>query len=549
MPLTLLVLSLSFAAPRDELIRFVPDDAGFCLIANDLAKHVSALTDSPFAASLAKSALGRSLSASSEWQNLCKLEAKLTRNLGMGWTELTDVVPGAAVGYAYRPDPAGRADRDEGLYLIRAKNARNLADFVNKINAAQKKSGELRDLISREHNGVSYVRRVEAKQSIYYLLRGSILVFSAQEEMLRRAIDREASLGVGELGAFGKHLGRLEESAAIHVMVNPRVFDTGFAAIAGKDAFVKGMNDYWKAVDAIDVSLSFESDVRLALHILGDPKRLPPAGRRFMTKTTQPSAVWGYIPETALIAIAGRLDLSLTYGLLGDFLTPDKRMAMEKELECQFGALVGKNVVRELLPTLGPDWGLWVVAPPTESRELLPRVVLAVRVNSSKTLAEDEAILDTVHLLIQMTVSSHNRNNPAHTVRIHPHVVAKTRVRAVEGLPAGLLPAYGLRNGFLLLTTHVDEVGRFELSKSTSRTMALMQLSLTSWRDYIVRHRTALSEWLATREGVKAETVALRLDSLKELIGLFTRVDLSYDSGSGRSTFILSLKPAERLRK
>jgi hypothetical protein len=146
------------------------------------------------------------------------------------------------------------ADRDEGLDLIRAKNARNLADFVNKINAAQKKSGELRDLISREHNGVSYVRRVEAKQSIYYLLRGSILVFSAQEEMLRRAIDREASLGVGELGAFGKHLGRLEESAAIHVMVNPRVFDPGFAAIAGKDAFVKGMNDYWKAVDAVDVS-------------------------------------------------------------------------------------------------------------------------------------------------------------------------------------------------------------------------------------------------------------------------------------------------------
>jgi hypothetical protein len=58
MPLTLLVLSLSFAAPRDELIRFVPDDAGFCLIANDLAKHVSALTDSSFRCFFGKIGLG-----------------------------------------------------------------------------------------------------------------------------------------------------------------------------------------------------------------------------------------------------------------------------------------------------------------------------------------------------------------------------------------------------------------------------------------------------------------------------------------------------------
>ena len=38
------------AAPRDELIRLVPDDAGFCIIVRDLREQFDRLAKSPFAA-------------------------------------------------------------------------------------------------------------------------------------------------------------------------------------------------------------------------------------------------------------------------------------------------------------------------------------------------------------------------------------------------------------------------------------------------------------------------------------------------------------------
>ena len=46
---TALLPTLARAAPRDELLRLVPDDVAFCLVVQDLRGHAEALSASPFA--------------------------------------------------------------------------------------------------------------------------------------------------------------------------------------------------------------------------------------------------------------------------------------------------------------------------------------------------------------------------------------------------------------------------------------------------------------------------------------------------------------------
>src|SRR5207253_3256795 len=81
---------------------------------------------------------------------------------------------------------------------VRARTAAALAGLVERLNKAQKESGELRSLTEREHKGVKYVRRVERKagktEENFYLLRGPVLVFSGQEGLLRQAIECDLTL-------------------------------------------------------------------------------------------------------------------------------------------------------------------------------------------------------------------------------------------------------------------------------------------------------------------------------------------------------------------
>src|SRR5437879_4398244 len=102
-----LLSPLSFAAtPREELLRLVPEDVGFCVVLQDLRGNIDRLAASPFLASFQKSPLGEAIRASDETQKLLELEKHLSKQLGLDWLKLRDEIFGDAVVFAYRPAPA-----------------------------------------------------------------------------------------------------------------------------------------------------------------------------------------------------------------------------------------------------------------------------------------------------------------------------------------------------------------------------------------------------------------------------------------------------------
>jgi hypothetical protein len=130
---------LSAATPRDELLRYVPDDVGFVLLLSDLRGHSAALADSPFAEQFRASPAGQALEKAPELKALTAVDKELEKQLGVGWSGLREDILGDAFIFAFRPGPPGKQEMEQELVLIRARDEKKLADLVNRINESQKR--------------------------------------------------------------------------------------------------------------------------------------------------------------------------------------------------------------------------------------------------------------------------------------------------------------------------------------------------------------------------------------------------------------------------
>jgi hypothetical protein len=537
-------------SPRDDLLQFVPDDAAFVVLAERLDTRMAALGESPFAQALRKTSLP-GLARTKEWQELLKVQEYLRKNLDIDPAELAEVIPGERMAFVYRMGPADKPEQEQGMFLLRTRNPEALRKLLDRLNEAQKKAGELRELQTLEHLGVKYVRRVERTDTNFYLLRGSLLVFTGQEAILKDAIASERDRKAGESGRFSKLRSSLrDDQSCVHFLLNARAFDETFSAQARKDPGSKTVADYWKALEALYFSVAVQQDFTLRLHLQGDPRKLPAAGQRFFSAPARVSEVWSRMPEQTLFAMGNRVDMASLYAMLGEFTPADLRDSSEKELERTVGALIGRGVVKEVLPALGPDWGLYALAAPSDSRELFPRLLFAMRLETSAIEGIDEALLDAVHAWTQLAILAHNKLHPDQPARSRVRIIDKVRVRVVEGLPYHLLPAYGLREGFLVVTSHADEIARFKASKRTTpRAVPLLRLSFGGWREHLTLRRDAWIDLLMRRDNLNRETATQRLDDLLAGLKLLERLELTHETAPGRATFTLTLTPTLALTR
>ena len=202
------------AAPRDELLRLVPDDVGFCLVIQDLRTHADNLAHSPFAAQFAKTTFGVSLSTSPELAKISDFEQELKKHFGVTATQLRDEIYGDALAFAFRPSPAGKPEGEEGVFLLRARDKVLLARLITQLNDVQTKAKELKAVVEHKHDGVTYVARVGATTTHFYYLNGPVLAYSSQESMLKRVIDLDRR-DAGSAPAIGRDMRRLEVHEAM----------------------------------------------------------------------------------------------------------------------------------------------------------------------------------------------------------------------------------------------------------------------------------------------------------------------------------------------
>jgi len=291
------------AGATDELLRLVPDDVGFCVIVQDLREHNERVAGSPLAKALRKSPLSKV----PELQQLEALDQLFQKQFDMDLAKFRDDVLGDAIVFAYRPGPPGKQQEEQGLLLLRARDAKVLEKLVNKFNEGELQSGKLKELKEGEYQGQKYVRRVKPSGEDVYAIRGETLLLGTREEIFREALKRlgEDRKAATALQRALRDTGPGKPLAS--VWINPRAFDAELqhnleSSEGGEAAALRNFIRYWKAIDGVVLSLALDSDLYVNLSIQARTEDLPAAARKLIKAASQPTDLPGKLPEDALYA-------------------------------------------------------------------------------------------------------------------------------------------------------------------------------------------------------------------------------------------------------
>jgi hypothetical protein len=540
----------SVPSPRDELLRFVPDDVGFCVIVQNLRDNGKALRDSPFAQQFRKSAVGVKAEQNPDIRRLLDMDEELKEKFGIGWEGLQNDILGDAVVFAYRP---GRnPDEGEELMLIRARQAKVLADLVDRVNKVQKPKA----LTESNYKGVKYFNRVDEHETGYYFLRGPILVYSSKEEMVKRAIDLDLAAPPDAPPALATVLQKLgAERAMLSLIVKPRAFDAAIAAKKAKnDLILETLLVYWKAVDTVVVSLTLDRDATLAVGVAGRSADLPAPARRFFSELSRPSELWRQIPDDALFAVGGRVDFEALTEMVGAFLTEENRKQFRTRLKGTLTELANMDLVKDVLPHIGPDWAIWVTAP-TDKGHLLPLAILALRVGvGDKAAPVDKALLKQVDSFALLARVAHGQFFPDKPLLQKKETFGKQEVDYLESdaLPAGIRPAFALKDGFLLLASAPEQIGRFAAPTATTPDgpATLLRVSFKAWRGYIESQGDGLSKLIAEKNpSMSRDDARNHLDTVLSVLKFVDRLEVRHEAGAGYGVLSIVIQTAQPLRK
>jgi hypothetical protein len=341
--------------------------------------------------------------------------------------------------------------------------------------------------------------------------------------------------------------------------VNPRAFDAALAARLEKSAgdekaFLTTFTACWKALDAAAITLSLTRDLEFGLRLRGRPEALAPAVCRYFDESAKASDVWSRFPDDALVAFGGRTPAAGFLAFLGSFQTKETFEALQEELNRSLGAALGKDMVKEVLPHVGPDWGGYVSAPPRTEQPWFPVTLFALRVEAGDSGDPvDKALVSVLDSYARVALVGLNK------ARKKPLILKKDRLEirylsSERGQNIGLQPAFGLCNGYLVIASTPESIHRFaERGKGakvpSGSEVPLLRISFGNMRQYLKDRRQPLCTALAEQHKLTPKEVEQQMDKVSDGLGLFDRLELSQRTTPGQVSFTLRLRPVQAFRK
>ena len=532
-----------------DLLRLAPKDTTVALVVRDLRGHAGRLLDSPFAKWFPDSKIGKALFASKDWNTLATVEKFVAAQLGASGRHLLDGVLGDGVVFAYR-------NRDDSsLILLRAGKPELLATVLDRLNAAQKESGEITAIREKKHGEATYTERERSDgRHEFYWASGGTFAFSQTEASVREAIDRAAKPGPAPL------VDALEKlkltTAVVTAVFHPRALDGDLAAAlagakdASQKAFLTQFQRLWTACDAVAVSVEVGRTLDVALNVAVNPKLVPDDLRPILAPGI-PSALWSAIPTDALFATAGTLDLPKLLAALRSFLSDDGKAGLTLLLNDHVGPVVGKRQLPSLLAGVGPDVALWVTAPPAGAASWTPVGTVALKVGDGAEVGPLlVSALDAVAQVVRIEYNrTHNDQLDLKTAR-NPDGDVKSLVNDAY-FPPGVRPAFGVRHGHLIVSTSDAAVTAFARpgAAPASANGLIARASLARLRGYLTAREKDIIPAVAAMTGTKPAELRQQFGHFRDVLELFESVELRRAGTADVVRLMLSVTPARPLAK
>jgi len=548
-------------------LRIAPADAAIVLVVQNGRDHHRDLLQSPFAVWFPSTEIGKKVLASPELSQLRDSATMIFRELDTTPGAIIDDILGDAVAFAFTPAPADHPKDERAVILIRPRDVGSLEKVLDKVNALQSKSGEVKSFTRKEHAGSGYFERVKSDgRSEFYCFRGNLFAFSTSREDILGVIDRDKTApAVAEkspvLRARMERLGVADAAAVI--LINPRPLDAEVAARVAsakpdEKRFLARFAEVWSALDSAALSLTLNTELEIGLSVRFQSEKLPEDLKKWFG-SSKSVALTTLIPNDALVGVSGRLRAMDLIGLITSIAPVEAGKPSVKDwIEMTLGPVVGRDKLPLVLGVLGPNWAAWAEAPAKDA--LLPTFVGAVELSGTgeERVRAQQTLVQGIEFGFQMLRISYNSR---HTDQIELReekdpksgVVIRSLVNE-KGFPPGFSPSFAIVKNYLVLATSPEAIRRFVPtaadSANPSADRILGRLSGTRARQYLQTNGEKLTRFLveigATKDEAKTRETLAALASALELIDsaeLIARPDENGLRLAGK------IKPAKPLKK
>ncbi len=303
------------------------------------------------------------------------------------------------------------------------------------------------------------------------------------------------------------------------------------------------------------MTVALDRDLECAATIRAKMDQLPAPARRLFAEAAQPSDLWNRFPDNALLAAAGRLDLAAFLDLLGEFQTKEDNQALHDSLR-NLSAALGKDVVKEVLPHLGPDCGVCITAPAAGQEAWFPQTIALLRLSPGE---KDErlgpALVSAIQSYALLAVLGYNRQNPDKlTLKIVAHDKTEIKYLANSKLfPPGLEPAFALHDGYLAFASSPEAIRQFGLAVPRKGNLKagevpILRISTRDLRKFINDYREPLTATIAEKNQISKEQASQQLEKFLFALEPVDRLELSQRSLAGQLTLSLRVRPAQPLK-
>jgi hypothetical protein len=549
LPLILLVwlgfvpFATAQAAPfRYELLNLLPDDFAVCVVMHDLRGHSARWEKSAWLKTFRASPLGKSFLDAPEMQQFSQWESEMKKHLDLDWPTLRDDLLGDTLILSYSPGAKNKPDDERGLLLLHTRNPDRLRSFIDKLNEAQTKSGEVK-LTELKYKDHTYHHRKEKSKAQYYFVKGTLAVIVSKEDVLHAFLDRRSA--VANDNPWAKRFQKAgADSAFVTMCVNPRMLDAEVLHNHKKDDPFPG---YWRALEAIFVTVTVQDEADLRISIQANPQQLPAWAKSAFTHSAPTSALWQRFPEQSIITIASQTDFSGATDAL-KLLMPEKdRKKLTGDWQA-FGLLLQLDPFKDVLPNIGPDWGVCVL--PSKDAKQLPQAMIALAVKpGTKEQPTDQALFKAVELFTRFSLLDHNQKNPDSVIRLESVKQDKVEVKYLTNdklFPPGIQPACALKDGFLIFATTPDAIATFrprDKQADARKDTLLVRVSAPELGRLLEHRREHIVSTLIEQKMPPANA-RKNFANVVGLLGLFDHLTLSQHGGDGQATWSLRLTPA-----
>jgi hypothetical protein len=556
-----LALPAAAAPPlRDEALRLAPHDFALVAVVQNFRDHAEAVAESPFAAWFPATALGKRVLGGANIAQATDAATPVFAALGTTPSEVLQDVVGDAVVFAFTPAADGDPAGERSVFLVRPRKPDVLARVVEKLNASQIQSKELKAVVERKHAGAAYFERQRPDAPPeFYAFCGGVFVFAGAEAEVKAVLDRDRAAPADTPPVLSARMAKLGvKDAAAVVLLNPRALDAELAAkvkAAQPDErpFLTRFAAIWAAADAAAVYLNLDTSAELGVSVQFDPAKVPANARSWLVGVRTPSAVWAVVPDDAIAAVAGRVKAGDVFDVLSGLNPPDKP-SVRAVVEEALGPVVGKDKLPLVLDALGPDWGAWVQPPAKGAKEAVPVAVAAVKVRADgeKGAEAVRALAQSLEYGFQVARIAYNSKH-ADQIALGEEKDgdAVIKVLSGDGLPPGLRPCFALKDGYLLLSTSPDAIRAFRAPPDAPKPgdALLARFSGSAARTYLGAHGGRVAKLLSAAGAGGEKELAGQLAVLSQALEPLERVELVARGDATGVKLALRFTPTKPLKK